>query len=274
MARAVLIPDADVLIVLAQHPENLAAIAAIKKAIKRHDPWGELVIAECVKDAYEREKERAAQSYWATQRAAIKALRKLGVAISDEKAIKAVADDLTKKVSKLEGSMPVTMAAVDELIGLGRIVPSTTPMWAEAARRFRNDVRPAGERSQKSCITDCVLWQVVLGESKKAPVTFCTNNKRDFSAPDHDEKLHPSLAEELGKAKHCYHSLEGFQKHHLKKIEVVLGPVFDPAEKCFHCGANTEPGLIPRPSGFGGWSYQKFCQKCHRYSDTGEPYDD
>ena len=119
-----------------------------------------------------------------------------------------------------------------------------------------------------------MLWQVVVSESKTAPVTFCSNNKKDFSDPLHDEKLHPDLVQELGNAKYCYHSLRGYQQHHLKKVEVVIGPVFDPAMNCFHCGADTEKALIPRPFTFGGWTYQKFCRSCGNFSDTGEPYDE
>jgi hypothetical protein len=274
MPEAVLIFDADVLITLAQHPENLAAITAIQKAIETKDPWRELVVPQSVKEAYEREKEEAAHAYWATHRAAIRALRVLGDAVSDRERTKAIADEFNDKVDKLERSVPSTVAAVDALISAGRLVPTTNDMWAEAAQRFRQDKPPAGRRQQKSSITDCVLWQVVVAESRTSPVTFCSNNKRDFSDPMHDEKLHPALVEELGSAKYCYHLLRGFQQHHLKQVEVVVGPVFDPAIKCFYCGADTETGLIPKPSMYGGWTYQKFCRICGKFSDTGEPYDE
>jgi len=47
--------------------------------------------------------------------------------------MKAIADDLNEKIDKLEHSVPSTIAAVDALISLGRLVPTTTDMWAEAA---------------------------------------------------------------------------------------------------------------------------------------------
>lgn len=230
--------------------------------------------AATVKDAYDREKERAISNYWKLHRAAIKDIRLVANALGDKERINLLADELNKKVDKLQASVPDNVAAVDALVGSAMIVPTTKDMWAEAAIRFRES-RPPGQRSQKSSVTDCVLWQVVVANSPSG-VTFCSNNKKDFSDPKNEEKLHPSLLEELGGASKnfCYHSLLGFQKHHLQSVEVVVGPVFDNAMQCFHCGAETEPGLIPRPSQFGGWSYQKFCRKCGKYSDTGEPFDE
>jgi hypothetical protein len=57
-----LIFDADVLITLGQHPSNLEAIKAIDNAVDRGR--FELLVPEVVQNAFQPEKDAAAERYW------------------------------------------------------------------------------------------------------------------------------------------------------------------------------------------------------------------
>ena len=43
---------------------------------------------------------------------------------------------------------------------------------------------------------------------------------------------------------------------------------------CYRCGAvESFSGPVPKPSHYGGWTYQWLCNACHQWNDFGEPYD-
>src|SRR5450759_734037 len=88
-----LILDADVLIKLAQHPANIEAIRGVTKAVERGEY--RLVVPQPVLNAFNREKQNAADSYWNTQRTSIKRLRQLRGAFSISSEIAAFADRLS-----------------------------------------------------------------------------------------------------------------------------------------------------------------------------------
>ncbi len=268
MPSTTLILDADVLIKLAQTPENRAIIAAMAAAVS--NGTYALILPECVVNAYHREKTTAADRYWNSLRAAIKNFRALSIPLGEAERIATLAKELGEKVDKLKNGVPDTIHAVDALVKLSPPVPHSDADWADAAKRYRDAAVP-GARTMRSSITDCILWRVVERESQKAPVIFCTDNKHDFSDPKHDEKLHPDLIAELGDNKYCYHSLANFQKHHFKATPVV---VTEYTVRCAHCGLPTQPGLIMRPSAYGGWSDQRFCSHCGGYTDLGELSDE
>ena len=262
----IIIFDADVYITLAQHPANLGAIEAIGNSLTQVDAAFELVVPECVATAYHREKGKAADRFSNSLRSAIKNFRHLANPLSEPERVGTLANELNERIDSLQTKVPEIVGRVDHLISLGRTVSHDDSAWALAAKRFR-DSRPPGQRTERSSITDCLIWQVAIAEAARNRLIFCSNNKADFSDPKHDEKLHPHLRAELGEAKYCYHSLEGFLKNHLPSKPRV---VTDYSVRCFYCGSFTEPGLISRPSQYGGWSAQRFCSNCGKYSDLGE----
>jgi hypothetical protein len=45
--------------------------------------------------------------------------------------------------------------------------------------------------------------------------------------------------------------------------------------ECYKCGKKEGfDGPVPKPSQYGGWTYQWICNACHEWNDFGEPYDD
>ena len=95
---------------------------------------------------------------------------------------------------------------------------------------------------------------------------FVTDNYTDFSDPTHREKLHPELASEVPKGvKYCYHSLDGFRKKRIKDVEIK-----DEHPATTISAACQEPIsaiAAPRPSQYGGWSYQLYCGNCQLHID-------
>ena len=145
-------------------------------------------------------------------------------------------------------------------------------MKVMAADRLIQHKAPAA-RAQNSSVNDGIIWEVVRERSSAGAFIFVTDNYTDFSDPTHREKLHPELASEVPKGvKYCYHSLDGFRKKHIKDVEIV---VERPATTiCPACQEPISAIAAPRPSQYGGWSYQLYCGNCQIYIDTGDPYDE
>ncbi len=262
----VIIFDADVYLTLAQHPANEGAIKVITANVSGSDSRLQVVVPECVLAAYQREKEHATTRFWATLKTAIKNFRLLSGPLAEPERIASLANELSNRLDTLKENVPATIAEIDRLIEHARVVRHDDYAWAAAARRFRDGKVP-GHRSQKSSLTDCLLWQVVVAEAKSQEIIFCTNNKNDFSDPQHQGKLHPDLIAELGAAKYCYHSLDDFLEKHLHRKP---GVVTEYSVRCMYCGSFTEPGMIEHFSSYGGWSDQRFCSSCGKYTDLGE----
>src|ERR1019366_4499375 len=262
--------DADVLIKLAQHPANIEAIRAIARAVDRG--LYRLVVPEPVLNAFNREKQNAADSYWNTQRTSIKKLRQLHEAFSISSEIIAFADRLSTELAAHASDVPKTIEATEALLAKGEPIPVTDKMKLSAADRVMQHSAPA-KKARNSSINDCIIWEAAKERTSEGELIFVTDNYTDFSDPMQREKLHPELLSELGPArKCCYHSLEGFQKNHIKDVEIVVP---SPASTiCPICKNPIAPYTIPRPSQYGGWSYQLYCGNCHLYIDTGDPYDE
>jgi hypothetical protein len=269
-ATTSIIFDADVLIKLAQHPGNLAAIGAITNAVQ--DNTYRLVVPEPVLNAFNREKQNAAEAYWKTQRETIKKLRQLRQAFSFAEEISTFADRLTKELDAHTSDVPKTIQATEALLQKGELVPVTDTMKVMAADRLIQHKAPA-VRAQNSSVNDGIIWEVVRERSSAGALIFVTDNYTDFSDPTHREKLHPELASEVPSGvKYCYHSLDGFRKKHIKDVEIV---VERPATTtCPACREPISAIAAPRPSQYGGWSYQLYCGNCQIYIDTGDPYDE
>ena len=95
-----LVADADVLIKLAQHPANLAAIGAISKAVDRGTYT--LIVPEPVLNAFNREKVRAAESFWNTQRGTIRNLRLLRDVFSQHRQPSAFRSRIERRIRFLQ----------------------------------------------------------------------------------------------------------------------------------------------------------------------------
>jgi hypothetical protein len=262
--------DADVLIKLAQHPGNLAAIEAITKAVQENTY--RLVVPEPVLSAFNREKQSAAERYWKVQRDTIKKLRQLRQAFSFADEISAFADRLNKELDKHTSGVPETIAATESLLKKGELVPATDQLKVIAADRVIHHRAPA-VNAENSSVNDCIIWEVVKAQSSAGVVIFVTDNHHDFSDPKQHQKLHPELASELpAGVKYCYHSLDSFREKHMKTVDIV---VEQPAVTiCPACHETISAVATPRPSQYGGWSYQLYCPHCQIYIDTGDPYDE
>jgi hypothetical protein len=270
-----LVADADVLIKLAQHPANLAAISAISNAVDRGTYT--LIVPEPVLNAFNREKVRAAENFWNTQRGTIRNLRLLRDVFSQPEEISALADRLTTELEQHSTELPNTIKAVEELLAKGRSVGGSDAMKVSSAERVAQYKAPA-KKAKNSSINDCIIWEIVKATSVEGELIFVTDNYKDFSDSEHRGKLHPELAAELPPgAKFCYHSLEDFQAKHMKQVQIVVPTsieLFPSFPNCLSCDSPMAPDKIPRPSMYGGWSYHQYCTNCGRYIDTGDPYDD
>src|SRR2546422_2187907 len=145
-----LIFDADVLIKLAQHPANIEAIRAVTKAVERGSYC--LVVPEPVLNAFDREKQKAADSYWNTQRASIKNLRQ-AFSISSE--ITAFADRLSTELAAYASDIPKTIEAAETLLAKGERIPVTDKMKLSAADRVMQHRAPA-KKARNSSVNDCI----------------------------------------------------------------------------------------------------------------------
>src|ERR1019366_8996767 len=116
-------------------------------------------------------------------------------------------------------------------------------MKVSAADRVIEQMAPA-KKATNSSINDCIIWEVGKERASEGQLIFVSDNYTDFSDPLHREKLHPELLSELSLArKYCYHSLEGFQKNHIKNVEIVLPA---PASTiCPICHDPISPTAIP-----------------------------
>jgi hypothetical protein len=263
--------DADVLLKLAQHPANIEAIRAIAKKVATGT--NRVVVPDPVLNAFNREKHHAAETFWKAQRSNIKGLRQLSLTLPlAAKDITPFADRLAAELDSKASGVPETIKAVEDLLANGEPVPTTDKMKSAAADRVSLSNPPARNASNSS-INDCIIWEIVKERTLRGEVIFVTDNYKDFSDPVHREKLHPNLLLELGnKPKFCYHPLEGFRKNHIKSVKIVA-PLPSPTI-CPVCSNPIVGSVGPRPSEYGGWTYQFYCDQCHRYYDTGEFYDD
>ena len=270
-----LVADADVLIKLAQHPANLAAIDAISRAVDRGTYT--LIVPAPVLNAFNREKVKAAERYWNTQRGTIRNLRQLRDVFSQPEEIRALADRLTAELEQHSAKLPNTIKAAEELLAKGRLVEGSAAMKISAAERVAQYQAPA-KKAKNSSINDCIIWEIAKAAAAEGELIFVTDNYSDFSDPEHRGKLHPELVTELPTGvKYCYHSLEGFREKHMQQVQIVVPhptELFPSFPNCPICSSPMAPDKIPRPSMYGGWSYHQYCVRCGRYIDTGDPYDD
>ena len=268
--------DSDVLLKLAQHPANMNAIAAVAKAVK--DCEYSLIVPEPVHNAFIREATAAPERYWKSRRTSLQHMKSLADLSPDPTDFQKHLDALESSLDKFQSTVPATVKAVEDLLATGTPVRTTDLHLATAARWAQQERAPA-QHYKKSSLNDCVIWQVALARLDSIDLIFCTDNYTDFSDPKHRKKLHPTLAGEAAIKPNniCYHDLQGFHDSHIKQVTIIAPPSY-PQWGSFHicpaCGSELAPDLIPRPSGYGGWSYQQYCSSCGKYIDTGEPYDE
>jgi hypothetical protein len=179
---------------------------------------------------------------------------------------------LNKEVDKHTSDVPKTIAATENLLKKGEIIPVNDQMKVIAADRVIHHRAPA-VNAENSSVNDCIIWEVVKARASASEFIFVTDNHHDFSDPKQHQKLHPDLASELPPdVKFCYQSLETFREKHMKTVDIV---VEQPAvSTCPACHRTISAVVNPRPSQYGGWSYQLYCGNCQMYIDTGDPYDE
>lgn len=93
-----LIFDADVLIVLGQHPGNLDAITAISEAVD--GGTFELLVPEVVQNAFQREKDTAAKRFWSGLRSHVKGLQEIRDVLPDIDKLDGLNERLQNEIEK------------------------------------------------------------------------------------------------------------------------------------------------------------------------------
>jgi len=268
--------DSDVLLKLGQHPANMEAIDAITKAVKSGGYT--LIVPEPVSNAFKREATAAPERYWKSRRTSLQHMKSLADLSLDATDFQKHLAALESRLDKFQSTVPATIQAVEDLLAVGTTVKATDAELATAARWAQQERAPA-EHYKKSSLNDCVIWQVALAQLDLIDLIFCTDNYTDFSDPQHRKQLHRTLAQEAAAKPNrvCCHDLQGFQETHIKQVRIVAPPSYlqwGGFKICQFCRNDLAPDLIPRPSGYGGWTYQQYCSFCGKYTDTGEPYDD
>jgi hypothetical protein len=156
-------------------------------------------------------------------------------------------------------------------------------------------------------IGDQVSWEMILEAIKPGEALWLVTRDKDYATPFAGKRylnaqLMGELQSKLGDAPivHLFDSMADALKHfslsrsaaiknlpseeELKDIareEAAIShsslnsPLYFHPQFCQTCGsANGFEGPVPKPSRFGGWTYQWLCKSCHKWADYGEPYDD
>jgi hypothetical protein len=269
-----LILDANVLITLGQHPSNLKAIETISNAVD--GGTYKLLVPEPIQNEFQRNKDKVAEAYWKTMHSLVKGLQQVRDALPDVRELDGLSERLHNEIDKKSAKVPETIQAVESLLRKGNVVRPPEAMKSSSADRIAQQ-KPPARKARHSSVNDCILWEIVKQSISRGPTTFVTDNSNDFSDKD-KRNLDTDLVAELQPAsKWCYHSLDTFREKHLQGIQIVVPPpaeLFPGFPTCPFCNSPIAPDKIPRPSGFGGWSYHQYCGNCHRYIDTGDPYDE
>jgi len=280
-----LIFDANVFLNLAKTPGNAPVLRAIRDTVQKGTSF-QLLIPEPVLTAVKNHRESAINDHWRIRRQALRDMRAhLGDLAPDPGKFNQLTEALHSALNAQIVALPDTVAAMDDLLATGTVVPCTPNHYDDAGRRFVEKRPPAHSRPPKkreylSIFNDCLIWSVVRSAAQSQAVELVTADL-DFTSPEHNERLHPDLERELGDSKFKFHTLDDFVEKHISREFVVvappsfLGSTGSAYTECPACGSDKiRPELNPGPSQYGGWSYRQFCPAHGGYVDTGQPYDE
>lgn len=186
-------------------------------------------------------------------------------------------------------------------------VNSASPTIDELTKaRLRKEIgNPPGK--QNDPLGDQISWEQLLSQFDGNTPLWIISSDNDYSSLiDKKRFLNAYLYDELCKAAgkevkvHIFESLAEGLKHYsdnrpepvkelpseddlrqitseeaLQKVSFAHSSVFPDPIACFKCGKSAGfNGPVPKPSKYGGWTYQWMCNECGEWHDFGEPYDD
>ena len=180
-----------------------------------------------------------------------------------------------------------------------------TPEEVERARLRRERGNPPGKPDDP--LGDQISWEQLLARYDGAAPLWIISKDNDFSSKVLKHRyfnafLWNELADRLGRPPEVfvYDSLAEGLSHYsahrqapvahlppeeelkeIAQVEARMQPPRDPVGEevgpggCYKCGhRGSLHGPVPRPSVYGGWSYQWMCPGCRQWVDFGEPYDE
>jgi len=215
-------------------------------------------------------------------------------------------DSLSKLVINTIGNVQKGKDAVSQILGKV-FVNSVTPIAAEIERaRFRKEIgNPPGK--QNDPLGDQISWEQLLSKYDGNSPLWIISSDNDFSTLIDKKRflnafLYDELCEATGKevSVHVFESIAEGIKHYsdnrvepvgklpseddlrritneetLQKVSVARSSVFPEPIACFKCGKQAGFNRpVPKPSQYGGWTYQWVCKECGQWHDFGEPYDE
>ncbi len=255
MAARVLVLDTDVLLKLALNPANVEAAEHLHVLIQGGS--FELVLPENVLRAFARlQNEQCERIISAVKKQVDEFRKEVLKLVSQPEQVDMCLDAIGKNLDTFSTRLNPVREIVSQIMARARVTPEDGRMIAEAGERMRAGRAPA-TKCRPSSVNDCIVWSVVLAEGLKGPVTFCSDNRKDFAASDSREP-HAQLADEIRRLniELEFFTLDTFQKKYLERAP-ILDSHFQVV--CVHCLRTFEP------DGNDGVGYI-FCPNCHKPS--------
>lgn len=172
--------------------------------------------------------------------------------------------------------------------------------------RLRKELgNPPGKPTDS--LGDQVSWEQLLAAYKGEEPLWIISADNDYSSKVNNSRylnsyLFEELKKKLGKAPDIFifeslaEGIEHYSENRKKPVENLppkeelreiaanelkerkeygMTRGFPDPIACFKCGEKKGfNGPVPKPSQYGGWTYQWLCNACHQWNDFGEPYNE
>ncbi|MEW8509135.1 MAG: hypothetical protein AB2598_20835 [Candidatus Thiodiazotropha sp.] len=206
---------------------------------------------------------------------------------------------LLSKIMKGEDGASATLNAI--------FSSAYTPSEGELNNaRLRKELgNPPGKPAD--AVGDQISWEQLLSAYGGEHPLWIISSDNDYSSKVNSKRylnayLYEELKKQIGKEPEVYvfetlaEGIEHYSEHRktpvenlptkeeLKKIaakelmerkEWGFSHGFPEPIVCFKCGEKKGfRGPVPKPSQYGGWTYQWLCNACHQWNDFGESYED
>ena len=207
-----------------------------------------------------------------------------------------------KTVLNVQSGNDAVSNALNEIFS-NAVAPSNEEI--DRARTRKEVGNPPGKKADP--LGDQISWEQLLSNFNGETPLWIISADGDYSSHIDKQRylnafLYEELCEKAGKQVevHVFDSIARGVKHYsdnrptpvqtlpseedlrqitsqedLNKVAYTSSNVFPDPIACFGCGESKGfSGPIPRPSQYGGWTYQWMCKACGKFHDFGEPYEE